>query len=188
LVRKPILFAAGAAIALAGAAIAAAPKSHVMNIALPDGSIARIEYVGDVAPKVTVAPRRLAGMEAAWAPMPLPSLAGVDRMIEQMNRERAAMIARARLMARQAPAAPGTMPYVASFGNAPAGATSTSVVSVSNGGKTCTRRTEVYSQGAGKPPRVVTNASGDCEAIRLPPSPATPAPPARSSSAPLDHA
>src|SRR5206468_3725764 len=111
-----------------------------------------------------------------------------DRMIEQINRESAAMIADAQRMARQAPAAPGTMPYVASFGSAPAGATSTSVVSVSNGGKTCTRTTEVYSQGAGKPPKVVSNASGDCEAVQLPPSPATPTPPARSSSAPLDHA
>ena len=45
-----------AAAAIAGTAIAAGSKSHVMNVPLPDGSVAHIQYVGDVAPKVTVEP------------------------------------------------------------------------------------------------------------------------------------
>lgn len=154
-------FAAVAAAALAGTAIAAAPKSHVMDVPLPDGSVAHVEYVGDVAPKVTIAPRPLADAAAApWA-MPFPSFAGFDRMIEEMNRQSQEMMRQAQQMA-QHPGVPA--PYIASYGNLPAGQTSTTVVSVSNGGGTCTRTTEVVSQGAGKPPKVTSSVTGQCGA------------------------
>jgi hypothetical protein len=161
-------FAGAAAAALAGTAIAAAPKSHVMNVSLPDGAVARVEYVGDVAPKVTIAPAPLANPAAAWA-MPFPSFAGFDRMIEQMNRETEAMMRQAQEAAHR-PA--GAAPYIASYGSLPAGGTSTTVVSVSNGGATCTRTTEVVSQGPGKPPKVTSNVSGQCRggAAAAPPS------------------
>jgi hypothetical protein len=42
------------------------------------------------------------------------------------------------------------------------------VVSVSNNGKTCTRTTEVISQGPGKPPKVTSNASGQCDDAAAP--------------------
>jgi hypothetical protein len=51
---------------------------------------------------------------------------------------------------------------VAAYGNAPAGSSSVTIVSTSNGTKTCTRRTDVTSQGAGKAPKVVSSVSGDC--------------------------
>ena len=149
-----------AAAAVAGSAVAASRSSHVLNVPLPDGSTARVEYVGDVAPKVTVTPARpLAAATGGW--MPLPSFAGFDGMFEQMNRETEAMIRQAQQMAAQ-PAAGGPASYVASFGNAPAGASSsTTIVSYSNGSGTCTRTTETISQGAGKP-QVTTSVSGDC--------------------------
>ena len=149
-------FAGMAAAALAGTAYSAAPKTHVMNVSLPDGSIARVEYVGDVAPKVTVAPRPLADAAMPWA-MPFPSFAGFDRMIAEMQRQSQEMMRQAQQMARR-PA--GAAPYIASYGDLPAGGTSTTVVSVSNGGATCTRTTEVVSQGAGKPPKVTSSVSG----------------------------
>jgi hypothetical protein len=152
-------FAGVAAAALAGSAIAAAPKSHVMNVNLPDGSVARVEYIGDVAPKVTVDPRPMGDM-AAWG-TPFPSFAGFDRMIEQMQRQSQEMMRRAQDMAHK-PVGAGAAPYIASYGNLPAGQTSTTVVSVSNNGATCTRTTEVVSQGPGKPPKVTSNASGQC--------------------------
>ena len=144
-----------------------------MNVALPDGSVARVEYVGDVAPKVTVAPRAVAEAAMPWA-MPFPSFAGFDRMIEEMQRQSRVMMQQARQMARQ-PA--GAAPYIASYGNLPAGETSTTVVSVSNGGATCTRTTNVVSQGSGKPPKVTSNVSGQCGGnVAAPPSgPANPA-------------
>ena len=157
--KLPAFVSAGiAAAALAGTAIAAAPKTHVMNVPLPDGSTARVEYVGDVAPKVTVAPPTMADMQDPWA-MAFPSFAGFDRMFEEMNQRTQQMMRQAQEMARQ-PA--GVAPYIASYGNIPAGGTSTTVVSVSNGASTCTRTTEVVSQGAGKPPKVTSNVSGQC--------------------------
>jgi hypothetical protein len=160
-VRKlPVFaFAGVAAAALAGTAFAAGPKTHVMNVPLPDGSIARVEYVGDVAPKVTVAPRPLADAAMPWA-MPFPSFAGFDRMIAEMQRQSQEMMRQAQQMARRP--ATGAAPYIASYGDLPAGGTSTTVVSVSNGGATCTRTTEVVSQGAGKPPKVTSSVSGQC--------------------------
>jgi len=170
--RKLLAVAGIAAAAIAGTAIAASSKTHVMNVPLPDGSVAHVEYVGDVAPKVIVEPSRLAGIGADWAPIGLPSFAGFDQMMARMNRQ-------IQEMARQPLAAPSM--NVASYGNLPAGVTSTSVVSYSNGGSTCTRTTEVVSQGAGKPPKVTTNVSGDCSAG------GPPHPPATKSSAPIDH-
>ncbi len=155
-----------AAAALAGTAVAAAPKApaakmHVMNVPLADGSSVRVEYAGDVAPKVTVVPDAMAEASGTWG-MPFPSFAGFDRMMRDMQRQSQEMIRHAQEMAHQ-PAGPGgAAPYIASYGNLPAGGTSTTVVSYSTGGSTCTRTTEVVSEGAGKPPKVTSNVSGEC--------------------------
>jgi len=168
LVRKlsAFAFAGVAAAALAGTAMAAAPKTKVMTVPLPDGSVARVEYVGEVAPKVMVEPRPIAD-GTAWG-APFGAFAGFDRMIQEMNRRTQEMVRQAQEMARQ-PAGPGATPFIASFGNLPAGQASTTIVSVSNGGGTCTRTTQVVSQGPGKPPRVTTNVSGQC--AEAPPAP-----------------
>jgi hypothetical protein len=164
-VRKLPAFAiALTAAALAGSAIAAAPRTHAMDVSLPDGSVAHIEYVGDVAPKVTLAPSPTVRSGEAWA-MGFPSFAGFDRMIEQMQRQSQEMIRRAQEISHQPAVA---TPYVASFGSVPAGGTSTTIVSVSNNGVTCTRTTEVVSQGPGKAPKVTSNVSGQCSGAPAP--------------------
>jgi len=150
-----IVLAGLGAVTLAGAAAAASRDTHVLNVPLPDGSTARIEYVGNVAPKVTVAP---APMSVAF-----PGFGMFDRTMADMQRQIDAMMRQANEMAAH-PAAGMPGMNVAAYGNAPAGAQSVTVVSTSNGAKTCTRTTEVTSQGAGKPPKVVTNVSGDCGA------------------------
>lgn len=149
-----------AAVALAGAAAAAAPsKTHDMDVPLPDGSVAHISYVGSVAPKVSIDPRPRGDDELdAWG-MPFPSFAGFDRMIQEMNRQTEQMMRHAQQITGRAGVA---APYIASYSNLPAGQTSTTVVSVSNGGATCTRSTEVVSQGPGKPPKVTSSVSGQC--------------------------
>ena len=53
---RTTILAGGAAMLLAGTAAYAADKLHTMNVSLPDGSVAQIEYSGDVAPKVSVVP------------------------------------------------------------------------------------------------------------------------------------
>jgi len=121
-----IVLAGLGAATLAGAAAAASGKAtHHMTVPLPDGSVANIEYVGDVAPKVNVSPAPV-----AWG---FPTFGLSDRSF-------------------------------AAYGNVPVGTSSVTLVSTSNGGKTCTRTTEVTSQGAGKPPKVISNVSGDCSA------------------------
>lgn len=154
----PAIALGAAAIALAGAAVAAPSNSHKMDVPLPDGSVARIVYVGNVPPKVSIDPRPLAYGQADWG-TPFPSFAGFDRMIQEMNRRTEQMMRQAQQMT----AHPGVAaPYIASYSNLPAGQTSTTVVSVSNGGSTCTRSTEVVSQGPGKPPKVTSSVSGQC--------------------------
>src|SRR5438045_9188165 len=133
------ILVAGAAAAIAGTALAAATSnSHVMNVSLPDGSVAHVEYVGNVPPKVTVAPDPFA--RDAWM-SGLPSFAGFDRMFEQMNRQ----MRQIEQMARQPIGTQGMVPgmNVASYGNLPAGADSVSVVSVSNCASSCPRTPEV---------------------------------------------
>lgn len=165
---------AGAAFLLAGTAYAASRSSHVMNVQLPDGAVAHIQYYGDVAPKVTIAPpaAAMAG-PGRWAPMAMPQMGDMDRMFADMHRRMAAM---ADMAAR-----PMAMPGVddASYGNLPAGTNSVSVVTVNNGGHTCTRTTRVMSQGEGKPPKVINDVSGECgpETASAPPPPQPPAPP-----------
>ena len=154
-------FVGAAAVALAGTAIAANPRTHVMSVPLPDGSVARVEYVGNVAPRVTVAPRPMADADMPWA-TPFPSFGGFDRIIADMQRRSQEMIRQAQEMARQPAGA--AAPYIASYGNLPAGETSTTVVSVSNGGATCTRTTNVVSQGPGKAPKVTSDVTGECGA------------------------
>jgi hypothetical protein len=102
--------------------------------------------------------------------MSFPSIAGFDRMIEQMRRQSQEVMRQARLMSRQPN---GAAPYVASLGSLPAGGTSTTIVSVSNNGVTCTRTTQVVSQGPGKTPKVTSSVSGQCGGARAPSNGAT---------------
>lgn len=97
----------------------------------------------------------------------LPQFASFDQMIAEMNRESETMMREAQHIASQPV---GISPYVASFGKAPEGMTSETVVSYSNGSKTCTRTTEAVSQGPSKPPKITSSISGDCA------SPAKPEP------------
>jgi hypothetical protein len=157
-----IVLAGLGAASIAGAAVAASRDTHTMNVPLPDGSTARVEYVGNVAPKVTV------------VPAPVSPFGLFDRSMFDMHRQIDAMMREVDAMTRM-PVAGAPNLNVAAYGNAPEGTQSITVVSTSNGAKTCTRTTEVTSQGAGKPPKVVTNVSGDCGAAPAPaPAPAKP--------------
>ncbi|MFL6727056.1 MAG: hypothetical protein ACJ8FS_11165 [Sphingomicrobium sp.] len=135
--------------AIAGAAVAASRDAYILNVPAPDGSTVRVEYVGDVAPKVTVVPG------------PVAPFGLFDRTAFDIQWQIDAMMREVDAMAR-APLAGAPGLNVAAYGNAPAGTQSVTVVSTSNGAKTCTRTTQVTAQGAGKPPKVVTNVSGDC--------------------------
>ena len=150
-------FAGVAAVAIAGTAVAGSRDKHAMDVALPSGGTAHIEYYGDIAPKVMIAP-------GEFAPMAFPEFGNLDRLIGRLNAEQAAMMKRVQQMTRRGVGSAVAPINVVSYGGMPAGANSVSVVSVSNGGGTCTRTTRITSQGAGKAPKVVSNVSGDCSA------------------------
>lgn len=157
--RITIVSAAIAASALAGAATAAEQASKTMRVPLADGSAVTIEYVGDVPPKVTVVPSARAPRLSHWI---FPGFADFDRMIADMNRRSSEMMQQMERMRRQR-SADGIPPAnLASASSMPAGTTSISVVTVSKGGRSCTRTTEMVSQGSGKQPKVTSNVSGDC--------------------------
>ena len=153
------LLAGAAAASFAGVAVAADQATKTMKVALADGSTVTIEYVGDVAPKVRVdrAPA-LTWQSSRWA---FPEFAEFDRYFAEMHRRTTEMMRRMDELRRHS--LTGTQGVnLASTGNLPAGTSSVSIVAVSNGGKSCTRTTEVIAQEAGKPPKVTSQVSGDC--------------------------
>jgi hypothetical protein len=154
-----LILAGLGAVTLTGAATAASKDMHVMNVALPDGSTAKIEYAGNVAPKVSVTP---APKASVFAPFGM-----FDRSAYDMQRRIDAMMRQIDQVARQ-PVAGAPALNVAAYGNAPAGTNSVTIVTTSNGAQTCTRRTDVTSQGPGKTPKVVSSVSGQCGAAPAP--------------------
>ena len=142
---------------MAGTSLAAVSDLHTMKVALPDGSVALVQYHGDVAPQVQVA-------------QPVDPFAEMAAQMAQLEARSRAMIqqaqAQAAAMQREAAAHPGQPVTVASDGNAPAGvSTWTSVTTISNGKGTCTQTTSMRSDGAGKP-QMTQASSGDCEAVK----------------------
>jgi hypothetical protein len=168
-----LAFSGTLATALAGTALAAAPKTHQMDVALPDGSVAHIEYVGNIAPKVRIAQPSFANAAAAPFPMSLPSFAGFDRMIADMQRQTQQMIRQAQALARTPKS--GASDHTAAYG-APANGDTTTIISVSDGHGTCTRTTHVVGEGNGKAPKVTSSVSGKCDGAAEPSrGPANPA-------------
>jgi hypothetical protein len=155
---RSVVLAGVIAAGLAGAAAAASRDTHLMTVPLPDGSVARIEYVGDVAPKVTIAPG--AGLADALIGPAGAQFGMFDRWAADLRRQIETMT---RQMETATPGlATGVGPSLAGYGSMPAGSTSVTVVTTSNGKDSCTRTTEVTSAGPGKPPKVVSNVSGNC--------------------------
>jgi hypothetical protein len=139
--------------ALAGTAVAAEHAIHVMNVNLPDGSVAHVRYVGDTPPKVELVPVQRAIPVALMSPF-----AGFDQMFVDMDRQAAAMLQQARAL--QA-AAPGNGKIdQAALKSLPAGSSySFTSYSSSNGG--CTQSYQMTSYGNAAP-KVVSQSSGDC--------------------------
>lgn len=174
-----LLAAAGAAL-VAGTAYAAG-KINTMNVALPDGSVARISYEGEVAPKVAIVP-----VEAA-ASDPFTELERMSAMLqarhEEMMRQVAEMQQRAQqqVLAAEQLRAGGEPGQIVVSANAPSGSYSfTSVTTTSAGG--CTETVEYRSDGTGAEPKVTRASSGDCSAVKKNAAPVPAAAPVRKSS------
>jgi len=155
-----------ATLGVAGTAMAASNDTHVMAVNLPDGSVARIEYRGTVAPKVRIAPSepalhpmlRIVPVRLA-DPFDAAPFAMIDRIMADMDRQAAAMAAAA---LQSVSADKAGRPDLAAFGNLPAGTVSYRFVSTSDGNRVCTRSWQVTSQGPQQPPKLISASSGDC--------------------------
>jgi len=151
-----------AALGVAGTAMAATKDTHVMAVGLPDGSVARIEYQGPVAPKVRIDPTapalRIVPVRLA-DPFDAAPFAMIDRILADMDRQAAAMTAAA---VQPIPADQVGRSDLAAFGNLPAGTVSYRFVSTSDGNRVCSRSWQVTSQGPQQPPKLISASSGDC--------------------------
>lgn len=171
--KHATILAGGAALLVAGTAVAA-EKLHQMKVALPDGSVAHIEYAGDVAPKVTV---ERADPRAQAAADPFREL---DRMAAAMEARQQAMMQQVAAMERAA-AERGTMAAggLTVVGNLPAGARY-SYYSSTTDANGCTQTVQYSSDGSGAQPKVTRASAGSCDAAATTPA----APTAASAPAP----
>jgi hypothetical protein len=150
-----------ATLGVAGTAMAASNDTHVMAVGLPDGSVARIEYQGAVAPKVRIDPSapalRIVPVRLA-DPFDAAPFAMIDQIMADMDRQAAAMAA----ALQPVPADKAGRPDLAAFGNLPAGTISYRFVSASDGNRVCSRSWQVTSQGPQQAPKLISASSGDC--------------------------
>jgi len=151
-----------ATLGVAGTAMAASTDTRVMAVDLPDGSVARIEYQGPVAPKVRIDPSapalRIVPVRLA-DPFDAAPFAMFDQIMADMDRQAAAMAAAA---LQPVPADRAGRPDLAAFGNLPAGTISYRFVSTSDGNRVCSRSWQVTSQGPQQQPKLISTSSGDC--------------------------
>jgi hypothetical protein len=158
---RTIVLAGTASVLVAGAAFAATGKLKTMQVDLHDGSVAQIEYVGDVAPRVILLP----------APQAAPALdpfAELDRMTAQMEQQHAMLMQQMAALQQQAASGAVQPGQVVVTSNMPAGSSyQYTVVSTSNGkGAGCTQTIEWKSDGSAKEPQVTRASSGDCDAVK----------------------
>jgi len=155
-----LLVAGAGALTLGGVAIAAADNHHVLNVALPDGSVARIHYTGNVAPKVDVTPVADIMPIAVFA----DPFAMMDRISYAMDRQMDAMLRQASMMAQAAPA--NGQLSEAALKSLPPGTVSYSFTSYSSGnGATCSQSVQVTALDSNQPPKVERQSQGDCSAV-----------------------
>src|SRR6187431_1583100 len=155
---RTTLLAGGAALLAAGTAAAAAEKLHKMEVALPDGSTAQIEYAGDVAPRVLVEPVE------PQARIAFDPFAELDRIALEMQARHQAMMQQMAAMQQAAAQAGATAPGGVTFvGNLPAGA-HYSYVSSTTDASGCTQTVRYSSDGTGAEPKVTRASAGNCDA------------------------
>lgn len=156
-----LLLAGAGALAAAGAAVAAADRGHDMDVALPDGTIAHVHYVGDVAPRVVVAPADAQPVAFAMA----DPFAMMDRIAYDMDRQMGAMLQQAAALSQAAPAGQGQVSEAA-LKQLPPGTVSYSYTSYSSGnGASCSQSVQVTPLGSNQAPKVERQSSGDCTAM-----------------------
>lgn len=152
-----ILLAGLGTCALAGSAVAAERAMHVMNVNLPDGSVAQVRYAGDTPPKIALVPvERTIPIAIIDSPF-----AGFDQMFAEMDRQAAVMLQQAATLQAAAPAG-GKIDQAALKSLPPGASYAFTSYSSSNGG--CTQSYQMTAYGNAEP-KVVSQTSGDCSKV-----------------------
>ena len=174
-----VLIGGLATAALAGTAVAADHAVHVMNVAMPDGSVAKVRYVGDTPPQIRFVPVQAVSMVPVA--MVDPSFAAMDHMFAEMDAQADAMMRQAAMLSQQAPAT-GAPLQQADMKKLPAGTVSYSYVSTtsSNG---CTQTIRMTSDGSAQQPKVIRTSAGQCDNAKAMPAVADGAAPATTTKA-----
>lgn len=179
---RTAVLAGVAVLCAAGAAVAATSNSHIMNVNLPDGSVARIEYKGDTAPNVRIEPTTRFEPIRLADPLDAAPFASVDRVFADMDRQMAAMM-RAAQSLQQSSLDTGAKADLAAVSAAPASTVSYRFVSTSDGNRVCNRSWQWTAQGLGQPPKMTSATSGDCDTGGRAAAPKPSAPPSKNTPA-----
>lgn len=151
-----------AAFAVAGTALAGNFDRKVMTVNLSDGLAARVEYQGDVAPKVIVESHS-PELAAAWSRSTWVPFTIFDRISTDMDRQFDAMVHRVHML-DTLPADDMDLMNRASDQALPAGSARYSYVATSSGNGFCVRSVKITSEGANQKPRITSSTSGECAA------------------------
>jgi hypothetical protein len=138
-----------------------------MTMQLPDGRTLRVEYTGNVPPRISVAKSPLAITWPTFSAFDLgPSFAELQRISAEMERQMDTLMRDAQSsFSIVAPSADNGL-YDIKLGDLPPGSMSYSFFSTSNGRTTCSKMVEVTKPGDGAKPKVVSRTSGDCSGTR----------------------
>jgi hypothetical protein len=171
-----VLLGGLATAALAGTAVAAEHAVHVMNVAMPDGSVAKVRYVGDTPPQVRIVPVAVRAVPMVPVAMIDPSFAAMDRMMAAMDAQADAMMRQAAML-QQMPTTTAPLQH-ADMKTLPGGTVSYSYVSTtsSNG---CTQTVRMTSDGSSDQPQVIRTSAGKCDGAKVTPAVADGAAPAK---------
>jgi hypothetical protein len=162
--RLPVALVAGlAAMSLVGTA-GAAERWNTTSVALPDGSVAEIEYMGDVPPRVTIFEPEFADDRAA-DDFDYREYEDDYDDVEYDAADAAPPVAtRARRFIQPRSAVPEPYPDVPQFvvaGDPPSGSTyDYTLITTGADGSVCTQRTEWRSRGGDEEPEVRRTESG----------------------------
>jgi hypothetical protein len=177
-IKRTAILAGAAALLAAGAAQARPAEVRHTNVALPDGSVMRIEYPGDVAPVVRIVPAEARAL-SAFGPF-----AELERIAALMDARREAMLRQIAALQEAAARAAATPAGITLAGDLPPGVHYTYFSSTTDANG-CTRTVEYRSDGSGTAPQVTRASAGACETMPQDGEPilaSTPAAPAVSGS------
>lgn len=176
---KTAILAGAAALALAGAAYAAAyaPAMHTMTVTMPDGGVATVAYSGNVAPTVRFG--AIADPAAFWGPR--SPFATIERVSAEMDRQMQMLERQADMMAM--PLWNANPLFTATLRGVPVGSATYALTAVSDGGF-CMRSMQITPDAHGQP-HIVSRTVGNCAATGQPSLTSAPATQALQSRNPL---